>query len=84
MSVAIAAALIALSLGLPLHVAFVLRPQIRELRRKMALPEFQGTAHQGTIRFALQRLERQGVRYRTAALLLALLGLGTALFFSRR
>ena len=40
-----------------LYALFVLRPQIRELKRKLSLPEFQGTAHQQTMVSSLQRLE---------------------------
>ena len=42
-----------------LYALFVLRPQIRELKRKLSLPEFQGTAHQQAMIFSLERLEQK-------------------------
>ena len=50
---------LALLVGLIFYWLFILRPQIRELKRKLSLPEFQGTAHQQTMEFSFQRLQKK-------------------------
>ncbi len=58
------------------HNTLIVHPQIRELKRKMNLPEFQGTSHYQTIQFAFGRMHRLSVRLYLGALLLGLLSLG--------
>ena len=59
--------------------SFILRPQILEIRRKLELPEFQGTAHRQSMQFTSQNLRRRWARVRVLILLLGILLLG--LFF---
>ncbi len=66
---------LSLSLWMSLHLLFILRPQIREVERKLNLPDFQGTAHQQTIRFAFQKLHRSRVRFQVLILVFGVLGL---------
>lgn len=54
----------------------ILRPQIQEIRRKLDLPEFQGTAHRQSLQFAFANLRRRWVRVRVSILLLGILLLG--------
>lgn len=72
---------IAVMLWLVLHVRCVLRPQLRELKRKIELPEFQGTVHQQAMQFTFQRLHRRSVRIHGLALGLGLLSFGLLLGF---
>ncbi|MCM8794757.1 MAG: DUF4149 domain-containing protein [Candidatus Omnitrophica bacterium] len=53
------------------YAAWILHPQIRELKRKMNLPEFKDSAHLTTIEWAFRRQHRLSV-----ALSLMTLGLG--------
>ncbi len=69
-----------LAVWMALHFLFVLRPQIRESERKLHLPEFQGTAHQQTIRFAFRKLQRSCVRVRVLALIFSTAGFLCLLF----
>ena len=62
--------------GLTLHSAWNLHPQIQDLRRRMAMPEFQGTAHLDKLRFSFNRLHRESVRMHGVLLFLGLLSLG--------
>lgn len=55
---------------------FVLHPELKELKRKIQLPEFHGTAHQKTIQFAVDRLQRRSVQLRWAIFTGGLLSLG--------
>lgn len=67
---------IAVMFWLTLHVNYVLHPQIRDLKRKIELPEFQGTAHQQAMQFSFQRLHRRSVRLHGIVLTLGLLCMG--------
>ena len=67
---------VALMFFLTFHATFILHPQIRELKRKLNLPEFQQTAHQQTMQFSFNRLHRRSVLYHLLILLLGLLSLG--------
>ncbi len=58
------------------HCAFVLHPQIRELKRKLALPEFRGTAHKQTIQFAFNNLHKRSGGLYLSILVVGLLLLG--------
>jgi hypothetical protein len=49
-------------LGVSLYLAFIVRPQIKELRRKMQLPEFAGSFHYKTMEVAFQRLLKASLR----------------------
>ncbi len=62
--------------ALTFYVTVVLHPHIQDLKRKLELPEFQGTAHQQTIRFAFDRLHRRSVQLHLAIILLGFLSLG--------
>ena len=66
---------LSLSLWMALHFLFILRPQVREFGRKLHLPEFQGTAHQQTIRFAFLKLQRTCVRVQVLSLIFGVLGI---------
>ena len=68
--------LFGLLVSLILYAAFVLRPQITELKRKMNLSEFQGTEHLKTMQFSLRRLEGRFHRLRWLILAVGLLTLG--------
>ena len=68
---------------LTLHVTLVLHPQIWEVKRKLGLREFQGTAHGQTLQFAFNRLHRASVQLHLAILALGLLSLGLAPRFLR-
>ena len=59
-----------------IYSVFILRPQVRELERKLALPEFQGTAHYQTMAFSLKRFHRRSVRIYLLILILGVLTLG--------
>ena len=74
---------LALMFLLTLYTTLVLNPQIRELKRKMDLPEFQGTAHQQTIVFTFKRLDQRSVRLRAVLLALGLVSLGLVPSFLR-
>lgn len=50
----------------------ILRPQILFLKRKISLPEYQGTAHQRTMAFSLGQLERAWRRLRLVIILIGL------------
>ena len=63
--------LLALLLGLAAYGVGALRPQIRELRRKIALPEFLGTVHLKAMRFSLDRLSRRWAQVRWGIFFLA-------------
>ena len=67
---------VGIMLLLSLHSAYILHPQIQELRRKMALPEFQGTAHLEKLRFAFSHLHRRSVQLHTVMLVLGWFSLG--------
>jgi len=66
-----------------LHLTLVLHPEIYELKRKLSLPEFQGTAHRQTIQFAFNRLHRLSVQLHGIILVLGLLSLGLTPRFLR-
>lgn len=59
---------------LTLYLAVIVHPQIRDLRRRVALPEFQGTAHLVRLRFCLDQMNRLWIRVRAAVVALAALG----------
>ena len=71
---------LALAVWAFLHLQLILRPQIREVERKLNLPEFQGTAHQRTIQFAFQKLRQSRVRYRVLTFLFGAAALCLFLF----
>ncbi len=58
----------------------ILRPQIQEIRRKLELPEFQGTAHHQSLQFAFTNLRRRWARLRIWILLLGILLAGWLLW----
>ena len=62
--------------ALTLYVVLVLHPEIHELKRKLDLPELQGTAHQQTIQFTFNQLHHRSVRLHGVILTLGLLSLG--------
>lgn len=64
---------------LALYLAVIVRPQILDLRRRVALPEFQGTAHLVRLRFCLGRMTRLWSRVRAAIAALAALGIALIL-----
>lgn len=61
---------------LTLHGAYVLHPQIQDLRRKIALPEYQGTARLEKFQFGFRHLHRNSVRLQMLNLVLGWYGLG--------
>lgn len=65
------------------HLAYVLHPQIREVKRKINLPEFQGTQHQETMRFAFEGMHRNSVRLHLAILILGFFALALVPRFLR-
>ena len=67
---------IGVMLLLCLHSAYILQPQIQDLRRRMALPEFQGTAHLDKLRFSFGRLHRRSVQLYGLILVLGWFSLG--------
>ena len=69
------------SVCLGLYSVAVLRPQVRELERKLNLPEFQGTAHYRTMEFSCRSLRRRSARVRVLTGALGLLTLGWFLRF---
>ena len=74
---------VGLMVVLTLYTSLILHPHIRELKRKIDLPEFQQTAHQQTIQFAFHRLHRCSVQIHGVILTLGLLSLGLAPRFLR-
>ena len=68
--------LVGLIFVLTLYLIVSLHPQIRELKRKLSLSEFQGTAHQQTIQFTFNRLHRRSVWMHLLILILGFLSLG--------
>ena len=64
---------------LMLHAAWILHPQIRDLRRKIADPKFSGTAHLAKLKFCFDRLHRRFVQLKRVILLLG--GFSLAMFF---
>ena len=75
--------LVSLILVLTLYLIVIRHPQIQELKRKMDLPEFQGTAHRQTIVFSFKRLHQRSVRLRAVLLVLGLVSLGLVPSFLR-
>ncbi len=65
------------------HSAFILRPQMRELKRKMALSEFTGSFHLKTMEFAFRQLQRNSVVFRAIAVALGLLNVLLVAVFLR-
>ena len=65
-------------LGVMLHIAFILKPQIRELKRKMTLPEFAGSFHYKTMEVALQRLQQGLSLFHRIVIVLGLASIGLA------
>lgn len=63
--------------------ALILRPQIRFLKVKITLPEYQGTAHQKTMIFSLGHLEKVSNRLGRVILLMGILWLGVFPFLLR-
>lgn len=61
---------------LTLYTTRILHPEIHEVKRKLQLPEFQGTAHQQSIQFAFNRLHQRSVQLHGVILTLGLLSLG--------
>ncbi len=55
---------------------WILHPQLRDLKRRLKLPQFQGTAHLETVRFSCKRLERRSKQSTTAIVFLGLFSLG--------
>jgi hypothetical protein len=68
---------------LNLHSVVILHPQIRELKRKINLPQYQGTAHQRTMQNAFERLHLRSVQLHGLLLFLGLFTLGLAPRFLR-
>ena len=68
---------------LNLHLAVILHPQIQELKRKINLPQYQGTSHQQTMQSAFTRLHRRSVQLHLLLLTLGLFSLGLAPRFLR-
>lgn len=64
--------------ALTTYAGMILHPQIRDLKRKLALPELQGTAHQARLQFAFDRLHRLSVRVHGIILFLGLFALACA------
>lgn len=64
---------------LALYSRVIVRPQVLDLRRRVALPEFQGTAHLVRLRFCLDRMTRLWARVQTAIVALAALGIALAI-----
>jgi len=62
--------------ALTLYLGLILHPEIHDLKEKLDLPEFRGTAHQQTIQFAFERLHRRSVRLHGFLLFLGWLSLG--------
>ena len=60
---------------LAIYLFWIVRPQVVDLRRRVALPEFQGTAHQVRLRFCLDNMTRLSTRVRTTVAALAALGI---------
>ena len=75
--------LVGLMFFLALHCALVLHPQIREVKRKLALPEFKATAHRETLEFACKNLHKRSVALRRALLILGVAALGLVPFVLR-
>ncbi len=57
--------------GLIVYWAMALQPRMRELERKMTLPEFQGSVHLKAMQFSLDLLRRQRIKVRRRILFLA-------------
>ena len=68
---------------LSLHSAYILHPQIQDLKRRMALPEYQGTAHLDKLRFSFGRLHRRSVQLHGLLLVLGWFSLGVLPRFLR-
>ena len=64
--------------ALTYYAGVVLHPQIQDLRRRLALPELQGTAHQAKLEFAFGTLHRASVRVHAVILFLGLFSLACA------
>lgn len=64
--------------ALTYYAGVVLHPQIQDLRRRLTLPELQGTAHQAKLEFAFGNLHRASVRVHAAILFLGLFALACA------
>lgn len=65
--------MLALAAVLALYGAWIVSPQVNDLRRRAALPEFQGTAHLVRLRHCLEEMSRLLTRVRTASMALAVL-----------
>ena len=74
---------VALMFCLNYYTAVVLHPQVRDLRRRLNLPEFQNTSHLEKIRFAFDRLHRRSVQLHAVILFLGWLTLGLVPTFLR-
>lgn len=61
---------------LTLYTTLILHPEIHEVKRKLQLPELQGTAHQQSIQFAFNRLHQRSVQLHGLILTLGLFSLG--------
>lgn len=63
---------------LTVYCTYVLHPQIRDLKSRLAQPQFQGTAHLETIRFSFHRLHKRSLQLHLAILALGWFCLGLA------
>ncbi len=68
---------------LNLHSVVILHPQIRELKRKINLPHYQGTSHQQTMQNAFNRLHLRSVQLHGLLLFLGIFVLGLCPRFLR-
>lgn len=60
---------------LTVYASLILYPQIHDMKRKIHLPEFQGTAHQQTMTFAFNQLHMRSVQIHAAVLVLGIISL---------
>lgn len=72
---------LAVSAVLTFYSAWVLQPELQDVRRRLPQPEFQGTAHLEKLRFSFNRLHRLSVRLHGAILFLGWLTLCLAARF---
>ena len=67
---------VAMMFLLTLHVAVILHPQIRDIRDRVARPEYEGTARQGRLQFVFRNLHRRSVQIHMGILALGLFSVG--------
>ena len=72
--------LLALTMLAILYSGGILQPQIKDVERKMKLPEFQGTVHFKAMEFTLWGLRRRFARLNRIAAFLAILTLAVYAF----